>query len=43
MTSLIDGANILPSSQIDTKSIFTLRKMVLADKDVHGSFIGSAT
>lgn len=44
MTSLIDSnASILPSSQTDTKSIFTIRKMVLADKDIHGSFVGCST
>jgi hypothetical protein len=44
MTSLIDSTPlILPSSQTDTKSIFTIRKMVLADKDIHGSFVGQPT
>jgi hypothetical protein len=38
MTITID--EILPSTQTDVKSIFTIKKMVLADKQVNGSFVG---
>lgn len=41
MTSVI--TNTLPSTQTNSKSIFTIRKMVLADKDIQGSFVGEPT
>lgn len=40
MTVVIDN-NTLPSTQMNSKSIFTIRRMVLADRDVQGSFVGS--
>lgn len=41
MTTVISNS-ILPSTQIDNKSIFTIKKMVLADKEVYGSFVGQS-
>lgn len=43
MTVTSNSGSILPSLQIDqSKSIITIKKMVLADKEVIGSFVGES-